>query len=173
MGAGWYRWQAYINDDAGSRWTISEGEVQVLPNLQAATGGFDDREDDEIMLDCVVASLINNVLTDAQEYRIHERELRKFTSMRCNRKGHRVLLSKTGNCGKPRLLFPLPPHIAQAPKRKSMDGGRIAIEVSAWRLESRALPPDWGPRRLPVPAAFSGSNPESWMQAESMSALAC
>jgi hypothetical protein len=26
--------------------------------------------------------------------------------------------------------------------------------MSAWRLESRALPPDWGPRRLRVLGAF-------------------
>jgi hypothetical protein len=30
---------------------------------------------------------------------------------------------------------------------------------SAWRLESRALAPDWGPRRLPVHAAFTGTDP--------------
>lgn len=74
-----YRWQAYASDTNGNRWTIAEGVARVLPNLQVQTGGFDDREDDEIMLDCVVALLRNKVLTDAQEYRIQERELRKYT----------------------------------------------------------------------------------------------
>jgi hypothetical protein len=79
--AGWYRWQAYIFDSATppNRYTVGEGVVEVLPNLLAATTGFDDREPDEIMLDAVVALLGNKVLTDAQEYRIQERELRKYT----------------------------------------------------------------------------------------------
>jgi hypothetical protein len=39
--------------------------------------------------------------------------------------------------------------------------GTISPAKSARRWESRALPPDWGPRRLPVPAAFRGTNPQS------------
>jgi hypothetical protein len=31
--------------------------------------------------------------------------------------------------------------------------------MSAARLESRALPPEWGPRKLPVPAAFPDTYP--------------
>lgn len=79
--AGWYRWQAYITDSATppNRRTVGEGEVQVLPNLQALTGGLDEREPDEIMLDAVVALMSNKVLTDAQEYKIQERELRNYT----------------------------------------------------------------------------------------------
>ena len=66
--AGWYRWQAYITDSSTppNRWTVGEGEAQVLPNLQVLAGGFDDREPDEIMLDAVVALMSNKVLTDAR-----------------------------------------------------------------------------------------------------------
>jgi hypothetical protein len=31
--------------------------------------------------------------------------------------------------------------------------------MSAWRLESHALSPVWGPRRLPVPGAHMGTDP--------------
>ena len=76
---GSYRWQAYINDQAGNRYTIAEGKVEVLPNLQAATGGFDDREPDEITLDNINALIQGKATQDVQEYRVFERELRHYS----------------------------------------------------------------------------------------------
>jgi hypothetical protein len=78
---GWYRWQAYITDSSTppNRRTVAEGTAQVLPDLQPLTCNFDAREPDEIMLDAVLALMGNKVFTDAQEYRIQERELRKHS----------------------------------------------------------------------------------------------
>jgi hypothetical protein len=53
-------------------------------------------------------------------------------------------------------LRPTTPWKADPPP---MPSGGISIRKLAWRLESRALPPDWGPRRLPVPAAFFVPDP--------------
>jgi hypothetical protein len=37
----------------------------------------------------------------------------------------------------------------------------ISNGKSAWRLESCALPPGWGPRMLPEPGPFFRTNPQS------------
>lgn len=76
---GWYRWQAYINDNAGNRWTIAEGKVEILPNLQVLTGGLDEREPDEIILDNINAMILAKSQQDVESYRIFERELRLYT----------------------------------------------------------------------------------------------
>lgn len=77
---GWYRWQAYINDSATppNRFTIGEGKVEVLPNLQTATGGFDDREPDEITLDNINALIQGKATQDVREYKVFERELQRY-----------------------------------------------------------------------------------------------
>lgn len=74
-----YRWQAYINDASGNRWTIAEGVLEVLPNLQALTAGFDDREPDEIILDNINAMILAKSQQDVESYRIFERELHLYT----------------------------------------------------------------------------------------------
>jgi len=76
---GWYRWQAYIGDTAGNRYTIAEGKLQVLPNLQAQTTGFDDREPDEIVLDNINAMILAKSTQDVESYRVFERELRLYS----------------------------------------------------------------------------------------------
>jgi hypothetical protein len=78
---GTYRWQAYINDSATppNRTTVAEGVVDVLPNLQAQTGGFDDREPDEIVLENINAMILAKSSNDVQRYRIFERELQLYT----------------------------------------------------------------------------------------------
>jgi hypothetical protein len=78
--AGVYRWQAYISDGSGNRYTVGEGEVEILPNLQASTAGIDDREQDEKILDAIKDMLAGKVLAgDAQRYMIHGRELQRYT----------------------------------------------------------------------------------------------
>lgn len=78
--AGQYRWQAYIADGSGNRYTVGEGVLEVLPNLQAQGSGYDDREDDEKILDAIIALLSGKVLAgDAQRYMIHGRELQRYT----------------------------------------------------------------------------------------------
>jgi hypothetical protein len=78
---GWYRWQAYINDSATppNRFMIGEGKVEVLPNLQTQTAGFDDREPDEIILDQINAMILAKSSQDVESYRIFERELKLYT----------------------------------------------------------------------------------------------
>jgi len=76
---GTYRWQAYINDTSGNRYTIAEGTVEVLPNLQAQTGGFDDRHPDEQILDNINAMILAKSSQDVESYRIFERELKLYT----------------------------------------------------------------------------------------------
>lgn len=83
---GSYRWQAYINDTNGNRWTVGEGVVRILPNLQQTNGqGFDDRELDEKILDAIKDMLAGKALAgDAQRYVIHGtngqgRELQRYT----------------------------------------------------------------------------------------------
>jgi hypothetical protein len=46
----------------------------------------------------------------------------------------------------------------RASSSQSLTGKAISTELSAWRLESRALPPDCSPRRRPAPAAFTGTD---------------
>lgn len=81
--AGWapggYRWQAYISDTAGERWTVGEGKVEVLPNLQTATSGLDDREQDEIILDNIRLMISGKAGADVQRYMISGRELQRYT----------------------------------------------------------------------------------------------
>jgi hypothetical protein len=76
---GWYRWQAYINDQAGNRFTIAEGKAEILPNLQAQVGGFDDREPDEMILDQINAMIAAKAAQDVESYRVFERELRLYS----------------------------------------------------------------------------------------------
>jgi hypothetical protein len=76
---GHYLWQAYIADGGGDRHTVGTGEVDILPDLQAQTAGFDDREDDEKILDAIKALLAGKVLEDAQSYSIHGRMLTRYT----------------------------------------------------------------------------------------------
>jgi hypothetical protein len=77
--AGWYRWQAFIKDGSGNRRTVGEGKVQVLPNLETTTGGLDDREPDEIILDNIKAMIKAKSQNDVEMYRIYERELRLYS----------------------------------------------------------------------------------------------
>jgi hypothetical protein len=72
---GWYRWQAYVKDGSGNRYTVAEDKVQVLPNLEVATSGIDDREPDEIILSNIVAMLQGKATKDVQEYEINGRRL--------------------------------------------------------------------------------------------------
>jgi hypothetical protein len=78
---GRYRWQAYITDNAQppNRFTVAEGIAEVLPNLQAQTGGFDDRDPDEITLDVIKAALQGKASNDVQEYRVFEKEIKHYT----------------------------------------------------------------------------------------------
>lgn len=78
---GWYRWQAYITDSATppNRYTVGEGKAQVLPNLQAQSGGFDDREPDEIILDNINAMILAKSAQDVEKYRVFERELQLYS----------------------------------------------------------------------------------------------
>ena len=76
---GHYRWQAYITDQSGNRYTVAEGVVEVLPNLQLATSGLDDREPDEIILDNIVTMLNGKASQDVQEYEIAGRRLNRYT----------------------------------------------------------------------------------------------
>jgi hypothetical protein len=76
---GTYRWQAYISDGSGNRYTVAEGVANVLPNLQLATAGLDDREDDEIILANIIAMLKGKATTDVQEYEINGRRLSHYT----------------------------------------------------------------------------------------------
>ncbi len=78
--AGLYRWEAYVKDSTGDRITIDEGELRILANLETATGGIDDREDDEKILDAIKTLLAGKVLAgDAQMYEIHQRKLTRYT----------------------------------------------------------------------------------------------
>lgn len=78
--AGMYRWQAYISDTDSNRTTVGEGILEVLPNLQVTTGGIDDREQDEKILDAIIDMISGKVLAgDAQRYMIHGRELQRYT----------------------------------------------------------------------------------------------
>jgi hypothetical protein len=74
-----YRWQAYITDKAANRYTVAEGMVEVLPNLQATTGGLDERTQDEIILDNIMAMITAKSKGDVASYRVYERELRLNT----------------------------------------------------------------------------------------------
>lgn len=83
---GFYRWQAYITDGNGNRWTVDEGVLRILPNLQQTNGqGYDDREMDEKILAAIKDLLAGKVLSgDAQRYMIHGpngagRELQRYT----------------------------------------------------------------------------------------------
>lgn len=76
---GTYRWQGYIADGVGNRYTVAEGVVNVLPNLQATSGGFDDREPDEIILDNINAMILAKSTQDVESYRLFERELHLYT----------------------------------------------------------------------------------------------
>lgn len=75
---GSYRWQAFIHDQAGNRYTVGEGIAEVLPNLELATAGMDDREPDEIILSNIVAMLQGKATADVQEYEIAGRRLNRY-----------------------------------------------------------------------------------------------
>lgn len=75
---GSYRWQAYIADQSGNRFTIGEGKVEILPNLQVTTAGLDDRELDEITLDNINTLIQGKATSDVKEYKVFERELQHY-----------------------------------------------------------------------------------------------
>lgn len=78
--AGRYTWQAYVRDADGNRFTVDEGQLQIFPNLETATGGIDNRDADEKMLDAIKALLAGKVLAgDAQMYEIHGRKLQRYS----------------------------------------------------------------------------------------------
>lgn len=81
--AGWvpgrYRWEAYLKNEGGDRETIDQGELTIMPNLETATGGFDDRDQDEKILDAIRNLIAGKVTEDAQRYVIHGRELQRYT----------------------------------------------------------------------------------------------
>lgn len=76
---GRYRWQSYISDESGNRWTLGEGKVEILPDLQTATGGMDDREPDEITLDNIRQMISKKATADVQRYMISGRELQLYS----------------------------------------------------------------------------------------------
>lgn len=77
---GQYRWQAYISDGNGNRYTVAEGVLEITPNLQVQPAGLDDRELDEKILDAIRDLISGKVLAgDAQKYMIHGRELQRYT----------------------------------------------------------------------------------------------
>lgn len=77
--AGQYRWQAYATSAAGDRFTIDEGVAEVLPNLQVAVNGMDDREQDEVILDNIKAMIAGKATADVQSYEISGRRLDKYS----------------------------------------------------------------------------------------------
>ncbi|WP_446744289.1 hypothetical protein [Silvibacterium acidisoli] len=76
---GSYRWQAYIHDANGNRYTVAEGITEILPNLENQTSGLDDREPDEKILDAIISMLSGKASQDAQEYEIAGRRLNRYS----------------------------------------------------------------------------------------------
>ncbi len=77
---GLYRWEAYVKNQDGERVTVDQGQLTVLVNLETATGGVDERDNDEKILDAIKALLLGKVLSgDALMYEIHGRKLQKHS----------------------------------------------------------------------------------------------
>ncbi len=75
--AGVYSWQAYVTK-SGERHLVGSGTIKILPNLAAATSGYDNRSHVKKVLDAIDAVIENRATTDQQSYTISGRSLTRI-----------------------------------------------------------------------------------------------
>jgi hypothetical protein len=76
-----YFWVAYVTGsgaNAGQRFKVAEGAIEIKPNPAAADATTDYRSDAKKNLDAIDAVLANRITSDVQSYKINGRELVKM-----------------------------------------------------------------------------------------------
>ncbi len=77
---GYYLWLAVLtNGTTAERVTGAGGRVQVLPDILDATTPTDTRAPEEVALDNIRAMLAGRAADGVQEYKIADRELRRYS----------------------------------------------------------------------------------------------
>jgi hypothetical protein len=79
--AGKYFWIAYVTGsgaNAGQRFKVGEGVIDIKPNPATADATTDYRSDAKKNLDAIDAVLANKITSDVQSYKINGRELVKM-----------------------------------------------------------------------------------------------
>lgn len=71
---GWYHWVVYLTDTAGSRVTIGDGQIEILPDLLSAEIG-DVRSHARRMLELIETALQKRIPKDLQSYEIDGQRL--------------------------------------------------------------------------------------------------
>lgn len=66
---GTYTWDAYASK-TGERFTVDSGTMEILPDFETQTGGFDARSNAKIILDAIDAVLQGRATKDQESYSI-------------------------------------------------------------------------------------------------------
>jgi hypothetical protein len=74
---GVYAWQAAVYDADGNRFTVDQGTLEILQNVEAISGSYDGRSVTKQILDAVTACLLGTATKDDQEMQIHGRSLKR------------------------------------------------------------------------------------------------
>lgn len=75
---GVYSWTSWV-ERPGERYSVSRGQVSVLPDPASQTGGYDARSQAEIALEAVNAVLQGRATDAVARYRINGREVERYS----------------------------------------------------------------------------------------------
>lgn len=76
---GRYQWLGYVVGLSGERYTLQQGEIEVLQDLAAATNPVDTRSQSQRILDAIDSLIEGRAAADVDEYTIGGRTLRKMS----------------------------------------------------------------------------------------------
>jgi hypothetical protein len=81
LAAGEWNWIARVTNktDATKVFTVDQGKLQVDPNLEAATGAYDDRSHNQKMYDAIVAVLEKRATKGEESYQIGGRMMKHLS----------------------------------------------------------------------------------------------
>ena len=77
--AGIYSFIARVDDGAGDIETVDVGKIEILPDFEAATTGFDDRSHVKKVLDALEATILGKASLDQLSYSIAGRSISRLS----------------------------------------------------------------------------------------------
>lgn len=76
---GEYHWQAFVDDFAGSRYTVRTGRLEILKKFEGVSGGYDARTHVKKTLDALEAVIEGKASSDQLNYSIAGRSLTHYS----------------------------------------------------------------------------------------------
>lgn len=77
--AGIYSYMARVDDGSNGIYTVDEGKIEVLPNFETETAGFDNRPHVKKVLDALEAIILNKASKDQLSYSIAGRSISRLS----------------------------------------------------------------------------------------------